>query len=1272
MLKNSMVNLARSRIGLLGIVLSLMVLGACQTATNSPKIISFSVSPVQLPATGGDVTLSWQVENAKTLSIDQGVGNVSGNSITVKGVLANKTFTLTAKNEGGQDSKSLEVKLSSAPPTSISVDPEVKPSAPKLPDERPLASLKNSSGLQADFVQNELILLGDEAAAQNFVQRWQGQKLQTLTPPAKLKLQPIHRIRINTALAKPQTLNQSLRRLDVGSGDAIKVSDQGGMQLLSAAMEEIAKGSKVGINWLAQGQSLAQGSSLEAPNRAPNSSAFDYNPNAATWNYMNAAGTNFGVADAWQLMALSGRLDNRIRVAVMDGGFTDQPDPDMPNWIAAVSYVPNSAARGSRNVMACGGVPLITNNCPWHGTQVSKMLAGIPDNNIGIAGPAGPIADLITLNVIGDMYTIIAAVLDAAARDTRIINMSFGIPVPIGLNSSVLPLNAVTLAARDSDDILLFAAAGNDGIDVDDSAGFGAFKVETVWHMPCENGGVICVGGMKWGNTTKDSGSNYGEDEVEIFGPYTMWEGADPDNPDQSTVRIGNGTSYSSPFVAGIAALIWAANPALSADEVERILFETANTGSPDAKVKRWPNAFEGVKRALGGAEFFKDRFEVNDSGATAKDILPGRLETLSLHNNSDKDYYRLNFSEEKTRVELSLQSVKRLGKLNVPGILSSSTSCGLARLQRVSASESTGQLSFEYHLAQGAHNLLVGSGSQNMYTVEMSAQSIPVKHEPDEFDIPRNDAWDTASMLGLRSNYSEIPANFDNQQDMDWYIVHSSGTLNPSLEGGKAFHFDISQSEVPITVKAYRQTGGALQLYDQASSDESCNRLPSLFLPDGMYYVQVSSSNFKRGGYTFGTLLHHNIRFPKFQKSLKFLKTRPTPGGIEYLELLGKNSGIIIKPQVGVKAIQILGQGFQTQLLDMGGNLLRQGKPIAQGLARTAAINEAGGEEISFEGLSPNQEYVLGVFRNDVPQDLSDQEAEGLPIIPFGIGIQSSNPPDTTPPVAMLEANNLTVLYPQTVTIRADAKDNVELGAVFFYEDGQLVEIDGEAPYAYEPTYSMLRNGSHTYSAVMVDAAGNRSEALNQVTVRVEIGNMILNPGAEEGIGSDQATPPVEAIPAFVPENGFTVVRYGSAGFPSEVIANDIGGGSNFFAGGTSSVASATQQLNIADGASLVDVGNLSYELSGYLGGYGNQDDYAEVILTFLDYAGIELGQTRLKPVGPIERHRETTLLPRQSTGQVPIGTRAMQIKVVMTEASGDGYNNGYADKLRLTLYKP
>jgi type 1 fimbria pilin len=95
-------------------------------ADTKPTISSFTASPSSLPAGGGSVTLQWDVRDATTLSVDNGVGAVTGTSTTVS-VTSTTTFTLTATNSSGSTTQSVSVSVASGAdttsPTVLSVDP---------------------------------------------------------------------------------------------------------------------------------------------------------------------------------------------------------------------------------------------------------------------------------------------------------------------------------------------------------------------------------------------------------------------------------------------------------------------------------------------------------------------------------------------------------------------------------------------------------------------------------------------------------------------------------------------------------------------------------------------------------------------------------------------------------------------------------------------------------------------------------------------------------------------------------------------------------------------------------------------------------------------------------------------------------------------------------------------------------------------------------------------------------------------------------------------
>ena len=74
----------------------------------TPSIVSFSATPSSVEI-GQMVTLAWQVTGASALSIDQGVGPVTGNAVLVKPPLGATSYELTASGNGASVSQSVAV-----------------------------------------------------------------------------------------------------------------------------------------------------------------------------------------------------------------------------------------------------------------------------------------------------------------------------------------------------------------------------------------------------------------------------------------------------------------------------------------------------------------------------------------------------------------------------------------------------------------------------------------------------------------------------------------------------------------------------------------------------------------------------------------------------------------------------------------------------------------------------------------------------------------------------------------------------------------------------------------------------------------------------------------------------------------------------------------------------------------------------------------------------------------------------------------------------------
>jgi len=83
---------------------------ATVTVTRPPVISSFTAQPASIP-TGRSSTLSWTVSNATSLSIDQGIGDVTGRTTATVTPGADTTYTLRVAGPGGTATRSTAVSV---------------------------------------------------------------------------------------------------------------------------------------------------------------------------------------------------------------------------------------------------------------------------------------------------------------------------------------------------------------------------------------------------------------------------------------------------------------------------------------------------------------------------------------------------------------------------------------------------------------------------------------------------------------------------------------------------------------------------------------------------------------------------------------------------------------------------------------------------------------------------------------------------------------------------------------------------------------------------------------------------------------------------------------------------------------------------------------------------------------------------------------------------------------------------------------------------------
>ncbi|WP_286259969.1 type VII secretion-associated serine protease mycosin [Streptomyces graminofaciens] len=218
-----------------------------------------------------------------------------------------------------------------------------------------------------------------------------------------------------------------------------------------------------------------------------------------------------------------------IRVAVIDTGVDDK-NPQLSKAV-------DKAA--GRDYLAKGKAADPTNDRVGHGTKVAGIIAARPHKGTGFVGLA-PNATIIPIRQndaenSGDSDSMAAAITYAVDQDADVINISQDTTKPLSATSKLATAVRNALAAK----VVVVASAGNDGLDG---------EVKNTY--PASFPGVLAVASSDR-NNERAPFSQAGE-SVDVAAPGVDIVSTVPDDG-QCT---DNGTSFSAPFVAGVAALL--------------------------------------------------------------------------------------------------------------------------------------------------------------------------------------------------------------------------------------------------------------------------------------------------------------------------------------------------------------------------------------------------------------------------------------------------------------------------------------------------------------------------------------------------------------------------------------------------------------------------------------------------------------------------------------------------------------------------------------------
>lgn len=294
---------------------------------------------------------------------------------------------------------------------------------------------------------------------------------------------------------------------------------------------------------------------------------------------------------AWDIETGEGQT---VIVAVLDSGL-DYLHPDLKKssvWQNPKPFKPKEDPNGVVDDLI--GWNFVENmNNPWdddgHGTFVAGLIAAHTNNDHGIAGInwGVKIMPLKIMNVFGKgrVFNAARAIVYAVEHGARVINLS-------------MEVEELTDAAQQAVDyayangVLVVVAAGNAGS-------------ETIGKAPVSMAHVLPVGAIDL-HDERAGFSNWGRhikivapgvdilslrarrtDFMLVSGAKNYQSGESFVGPESQFMRA-SGTSFSAPLVSAVASLLWAKNPDLTNEQVERMLLESAD----DIGLPGWDHYF--------------------------------------------------------------------------------------------------------------------------------------------------------------------------------------------------------------------------------------------------------------------------------------------------------------------------------------------------------------------------------------------------------------------------------------------------------------------------------------------------------------------------------------------------------------------------------------------------------------------------------------------------------------------------------------------------------
>ena len=245
-----------------------------------------------------------------------------------------------------------------------------------------------------------------------------------------------------------------------------------------------------------------------------------------------------------------------VTVAIIDTG-VDESNPDLKGQLVTGAHLDKNGTLVAGDLTDSYG----------HGTHVAGIIAGNA-NGHGITGIA-PGAKIMPINVdspLLDGVSVGTAIRWATDHGADVVNLSLGFDDIKLFQSDIAPICAASKYAHDHG-VVIVASAGNDGDGID------------LPSAPADCGDPISVAALD--NTMQTTSWSSFDPTVSLAAPGANIYSSVPTLLSRDRYAVLSGTSMSSPFVAGVAALVLQLHPTWTPDQVKTDLVDTAEDLGP-------------------------------------------------------------------------------------------------------------------------------------------------------------------------------------------------------------------------------------------------------------------------------------------------------------------------------------------------------------------------------------------------------------------------------------------------------------------------------------------------------------------------------------------------------------------------------------------------------------------------------------------------------------------------------------------------------------------